>query len=211
MLRKIGKKHKILNSIIVFNFVNMMNLFYLRKITTDVLFHYKTVLTNIPIFSTKGMVGLMGINVSLRRFIFPSFPLRVRFGGLTFFKPCSSRIRLRMSHFSPTNLRAFFSFIPSWFSNTGFAHIFDPFLCERWSFSSFSIRRFVMANLRTKLPFSTIRYKFFVALQAFFYHITSKTKAAFGGLKETVKFLHLLAAKLDAKNPFPSDTFSIAY
>jgi hypothetical protein len=68
-----------------------------------------------------------------------------------------------------------------------------------------------MANLRTKLPFSTIRYKFFVALQAFFYHITSKTKAAFGGLKETVKFLHLLAAKLDAKNPFPSDTFSIAY
>ena len=39
----------------------------------------------------------------------------------------------------------------------------------------------------------------------------SKIKAVFGGLKETVKFLHLLAAKLNTKNPFLPDELSITY
>jgi hypothetical protein len=53
---------------------------------------------------------------------------------------------------------------------------------------------------------------FFTKFTNKFYHFyASKIKAAFGGLKETVKFLHLLAASVvKIKNPFLSSGISIA-
>jgi hypothetical protein len=78
---------------------------------------------------------------------------------------------------------------------------------EVFSFKKFSAYR--GTKLLIQNP-GRINLKFFVAMFAFFYHISSKIKAAFGGLKEVVRPLHLLTAKfLDTKIPQLSSNISV--
>ena len=69
--------------------------------------------------------------------------------------------------------------------------------------------KFAIAFSATNGIFATKRFFTIYTLPHF---STSIKKAVFSGLKETVKFLHLLTAKfLNIKNLFPSSTYSITH
>ena len=73
-----------------------------------------------------------------------------------------------------------------------------------------SVPRYIFlfkSTFRNKSEFFSFVPRYTIFLKC--HLITSKIKAAFGGLKETVKFPHLLTAILDTKNPFPSSKYSI--
>lgn len=66
MFAFILKQHKVLNSVIYFNSIKMMNSFFGFKISTQVFFHDKTMLKNIISTSFKRMIRCIYQHISIR-------------------------------------------------------------------------------------------------------------------------------------------------
>lgn len=64
MLTVIREKHKIINSIIIANLINMVNNFFRRKVSSDIFLHYKPVLRNVHFIMVR-MVGRVFMYISV--------------------------------------------------------------------------------------------------------------------------------------------------
>ena len=65
MIYSIFKHHKIFNSVIISDFVNMMYDFFLSKIPFKIFFYYKTLFSNISVNISERMSGLMNKNIAI--------------------------------------------------------------------------------------------------------------------------------------------------
>ena len=63
VLLMVNIKSKVLYSIILFSSIQMMYYFYLRKIPTQIIFHYKSVLKYIAFCITKRVIGAFYIHI----------------------------------------------------------------------------------------------------------------------------------------------------
>ncbi len=71
------QKFKIINSIIRSYFINMMNNFRIKKISSDFLFHYQSMLSNITSRISFWMRWVADKNISIS-FKFATFPVRMK-------------------------------------------------------------------------------------------------------------------------------------
>ena len=110
MFRMIKKKHKIFNSIVSIDFIDMMHYFFRLKVSSQVFFHNKTRTKNVTSHNGIRMFRFMNDNISLRSFR-PSF---IYWWFLPFFKT------VRIAY----HIRTLFSFIPTWFSFSVFVRTF---------------------------------------------------------------------------------------
>ena len=168
--------------------VNMMNYFYRIKISSKMSFHYKSVFSNMTISITKwvGRHKNPYISSLVNR---STFIIRML---LTAFKFCLYGI-----------MSSFFAYS----------------MCIYFSFLAYEITLGRTVSILTSLATTKMRHKNFTTI--FTYHFISISdlashiylsikKALFGGLQETVKFLHLLRANvIDTKNLFPVSSYSI--
>lgn len=178
MFTVIFKQFKVFFSIICNITIYMMHYFIGFKITPKVFFYDKAGMKNVSLTITKRMFILFNKNIS-SRFFYTTFPIRVVF------------------------------------SRQKTMSIFWTWL----SFFKFSIRRIMLtfskmsfSSIKLWMPFFKSYFKTLLSefLNLFFtsfiyttWHFTSKIKAAFGGLKETVMFPHLRRRIIEIKNLFP--------
>ena len=214
MLTTASKQHKIFNSIIGLDTVNMVDKLGRQKMTTQLFFHYKTMLINKLSFFKVGTI--LKANISSRINCFATFPSAISFSGI---------------------LRKFLSFIPrNPFLSINMRAILRAentaaFFDLRWNCIKFLITNptksfylfsptystaYIGAKLPSSLNMAFGSIKFFPAnLTRYiktFKHIFSIIKrAVFGGSSRTVKFLHLLTARIsDIINPPLMNIYSIA-
>ena len=201
MCRYIYKCHKILRTIIISNSIKMMAYFGRLKITSDLLFNYEAMLHKVT-YIGKWMRRHINLNISIRAFRSTAAPSRTLFSFLAFLP-----FRSRMNTFFITSRIRFHNtfcvFIPRSFSK----HTSRMFTAiDIKGFSSF--RKF-FTIFRRQL-FTLIPYRFCSYIYSPWHNCLQIKKAAFGGLSETVKFLHLLTAKIsDIKNPSLISNLSI--
>jgi hypothetical protein len=143
------------------------------------------------------------------------------------FSFCKSR---DSSYFFTTRLTGFFNFfalVPCGTTDTSYIPtynrtIFFPvyfawgcynlFATDKAMFYYTFMLRQTATLIRTILPAFATGVKFVRTLCAFCNHVFLQIKkAVFGGLSKTVKFLHLLTAKVYTINPFSISEYSIAY
>ena len=110
IMNRVVSKLKIFNSVIGFNFVNMVDNFVRSKISTKMFFHNKSVLSNITVGIYKMMVSTSYHNVATVCRNFSSFPIRVfRTIKLTLQVTSSTFLSLKSSFFiSRTRKKNFF-------------------------------------------------------------------------------------------------------
>lgn len=170
MFNIVDKKLKVLNSIVVFNAVDMVDYFLGVKIASEILLHYKAMFKDMFFIVTKRMIRFMNFNISSKIFTNSVFPSRHIFSKLAFI---------------PRSITFFETYI------------------QKTAFVRTILKCFYFAR---------INFNFFTAFRAFFYyHITSKIKAAFRFLTETrLNVSTLLTADCGHKNSVnPLDINSI--
>jgi len=232
----ICKQHKILNSVVIFNAVNVMNSLFGFKVSPKIPFHHKSMLQYVPLFITKRMRMTKNENISCFRFVFSTLPIRMIFSYvITLFEPplfstltkCMIFLKTEfrsktLKSFIPSNLtylRNIMTFFRAIFASTYFnsSQRNKNLISTNFTYISYAFRTtFSEAFFRTiYLTWSTIKFFFTHGTNFFngFKHISSIIKkAVFSDLKETVRFLRLLTAKVsDTINPFLSSNNSIAY
>lgn len=70
----VREKHKILNSIVIANLINMVNNFFRRKVSSNTFFHYKPVLKNVHLIVMR-MIGCVFMDISMP--LFKNYNLKV--------------------------------------------------------------------------------------------------------------------------------------
>jgi hypothetical protein len=212
-----SKQFKVFYSVVVRLFVNMMNYFLRFKITTKMFFHDKAMFKNIFI-TIKRMFGRINSGISLFVSCLSAFPIRIiatytelwisfkkilSSFAYIFFMLCRKAIFIMT--FCRTKL-PFFLIMKKYrkFSFAVFAG------CEY--FASAKRTMALMRTIFSSVLTATRNNKFFSTHQAFFNHVSLQIKRLFSVcLSETVKFQHLLRAKLkDIKNLFPISSIIIA-
>jgi len=191
------EKFKVFNSIVGFNTVDMVDYFGRFKIPSKIFLHNKTGTGNIFINFSKlrvvrrpySYISIFIFNYVKRQLIF--FLTYIK----TLFRTMSFILRRKRIKFYITNITSFFNFSTS------------PIMSI---FSSGHHFTTTQSGTESLVRFTRECFNFFSTNKAFFNnHITSKIKAAFGGLKETVKFPHLRRLGLFKKNLFPLSSLSI--
>lgn len=71
----VGKQHKIFESIVAMNTVDVVDNFFWRKITSKMFLHYKPMFSNRTSFIGKRMFWFRNIDVSVA-YLSPPFPVR---------------------------------------------------------------------------------------------------------------------------------------
>ena len=184
MFSSIFKQHKILRSIVISNFIYMMNNLLSLKITSQRFFHNQMASFNVSIRTTKWMVPFFDKDISLM-----------------FFNPSS---RTRNHKFNDMFSRMFFPLVRKSYFYFSFLRLMKFFASNilaffRAVFSFYSIRKYI---------------KFFTTnLTDYFNHFYLQLKGLFSAcLLRTVKSLRLLKAQvLDIKNPFLTSNMSITH
>lgn len=188
------KSHKILGSIIIPNFINVMTRFFTQKIPTDIFFDYKPMLSNISFFITARMPWKMNHNISIFS-IFSPFPIswfysifNFLFSDFAQFFSMLNRKRLSFSHFCRNNhfLLSFFrmpitfsrfnSFFNCFFrlssANQPFGRIFSKafLFCDKAHFSFCFFRMMLSFHRRgsTLKRFREFFYSFFRMVFSFY-------------------------------------------
>lgn len=111
MIHSIYEQHKIFDSVVIFDFINMMHNFFSSKISTHSFFHYKSMFENMMLFRWKRMLGFVDKNISFTC-ISTSFPHRViRTNILAFLKFCCYGIMFTFLKFSVTSNGTKFAFV----------------------------------------------------------------------------------------------------
>jgi hypothetical protein len=75
MLPTLRKKIKILNSIVGFNLIDVVDYFGFSEIATKMFFNYKSVFGNIPLFILKGMVWTFNKSITFAAKFYPTIPM----------------------------------------------------------------------------------------------------------------------------------------
>lgn len=191
------KQHKIFDSIIgfIFNAINrikdafMMNDFFGKQVSSEVLFHHISMFQYTTI-SIRRMIFIFDKHyVSIRSFMSASCPFS------------------RFFTFTKSNQ----SFIPRFFTKMGnpifFFRLWSMVCSYKTIVSTFSTT--ILSPSQFNLAWSC--FKLLSTQFTFSNHkCTSLKRAAFGGLQETIKFPHLLTARfLDIKYSFPVSNYSI--
>jgi len=99
MFRIVFQKHKVFNSIVVLNTIDMMNNFFRFNVASNVLLHHKTMFSNITLSATKWMGWIMNKYISIR---------------------INNSSTLPIPMFISTGIKIFFTFIRSRSANLGF-------------------------------------------------------------------------------------------
>ena len=230
MFRFATKQSKIFFSIIRSISVNVMYFFRWFEIPAKLSFLHKPMLKNIFLFRAKRMIRFVNHNISIGS-SYPAFECIISYACHHFFfiyTITSSRTILTSTFFKHrrfniknlfTNLtnslylstipkmiicsrklRALLTFVPRDFSNL----IFISTFIRTTFYSSY------FYPIKSYIKFLFTNYTFY-SFTSFWFHISFQIKrAAFGGLKRTVKSLHLLTAHiLDTIKLFPSSNYSI--
>ena len=176
-------KMKIFKAVIISFSIYMMYFFVRFEKSVKMFLHHKTMFINI-FCDIIGMMRCKYFNVTSRIiFMSSTFPIPMIFSR-------------------------------KFWTNSSFYPRFVPFLKFSFWRDIFTKQSFPITFVRTKFTFVTfiIPKYFFTFFADYFNHIIpSKLKAAFGGLKKTVMFSHLLTAKFfDIRNPFSLSNTSIA-
>jgi len=217
----ISKKPEVFNAVVIRNIIYMMNYLFRFKIPPKIFLHNKTVFAHIST-AIKGMFGLINNNMAGCHFSDSSFPIRMVFA--TKFRKLFSFFKgnYASSAFSITFIRTIFPFTsleisrncPKFFpTNQTFFNYFGRITFLRTIFTiTIFYPRWTCIKFFTALNTLNHFIFFYFFIYSSWHFVSSKIKAAFGGLKEAVKLLHLLTAKLaDIKIPLPSSSLSIAY
>lgn len=170
MFTTIRKQFKIFGSIIIFNFINMVNNFFGKKISPKFLFQNKPVISYVSFAFGKRMFRFMNKNVTLA-FLFSSFPIRM------FYSRKTRRIFLNFS----------FMFFRKLYSETVSLFSFSAFLV------TFRIAIFPPSCFNPPKR----HYDFFSASKASSncrHNCLQIKKALFGVLTKIRKIFHLLRA-----------------
>src|SRR3990167_4294419 len=199
MFRHIFTKHKVFNSIISNNSIDMMNNLFWFKITPKILLHYKTVFINIITFITKWMNRGINHCIPIFTFSYSSLPMRTIFTKSMhsihrIILPIIISMSKRFFHFFYCFFQMMFSIKSSLFAFSTYSHTF----------------------IRTKFGgfyFIWFKIKFFSTYQTFFNHFISKIKAVFrSSMRERLSPPTLLTAKFRQNKIAPSLTIlSIAF
>ncbi len=187
MFRSITKKLKIIRMIVKRVSVNMMHHFFWFKISSNSLFHYKTVFINKFHFITKRMIWRKSTNISFY-LNFTPFPIRTFFTSksaiqrftnfiFNFFGMRLSSIprqytsfNFGFTHFSFSFFRSWNAFIPRNTTFFGFTYIFSMLFREWRKF--FSYTKFCITFHRTissMCTYKTLKF-FFANCTDFFNH-----------------------------------------
>ena len=137
-----GKKHKIFNSIIVFNSVNVMNMFIRRYKSAYLFLHNKSVFINVTAVPSKWVFWTIYLYISGRMFSSTTPPVPMKFSRIVSFKPLIPR-------FFTFSKRIFFYMVfsvrPITFARTKSSYIF-AILCKeiRTIFTCFYLHRYII-------------------------------------------------------------------
>ena len=133
----ICKKFKVFNSIIIKNMIYMVNGFSRVKVSSKMLLHYKSMLSNISSVAFKRMVMRTNKNISSRIFCYAARPTRIAFSKPFFFINffCFLRAWISKERYRISQSNSFFMFFRKFSS-------FSP-----WNISFFKSHDFNIAQL----------------------------------------------------------------